>query len=297
MTDLNPIEANLLHQASRASVLTASVLVLVKTGAWLLTGSTSLLATLIDSTLDALASITNLVALSYAARPADQEHRFGHGKLESLAGLAQSLFITGSGLFLLQEAWKRLLHPQPLENPGIGTVVMLFSIVATFLLVRFQKKVIAVTKSVAIRADSLHYGADLLTNTAVLIALACDWLWDWEQVDPVLAIAIAFYVLYNAGEIAWESVQLLMDHELPEADRKIIMHLACSHPQVRGASNLKTRRSGNTTFVQFQLEIGGNSPLAEAHKITEEVEAQIKNSFPNAEIHIHQEPVLGQRNP
>ena len=288
------IAANLLRRATHASVATALVLVVIKLGAWLATDATSLLATLIDSSLDALASITNLVALHYALRPADHEHRFGHGKLESLAGLAQALFIGGSGIFLVSTALDHLVHPRPLVNTEIGIGVMIFSILATVLLLRLQRQVIRATDSTAIRADSLHYGTDLLTNGAVLLALAGDWLFDWERLDPIFALAISIYVLYSAFVIAWEAGQLLMDHELPESDRAVILHLAQNHPKVWKISELKTRRSGTTTFIQFQLEINGNSSLEEAHRITEEVECQIKEHFPNAELHIHQEPVAGK---
>ncbi|CAK0764029.1 Cation-efflux pump FieF [Gammaproteobacteria bacterium] len=283
--------AILLRRATRASVATALVLVLIKFGAWFTTGAMSILATLIDSGLDMLASLTNLVAMYYALRPADREHRFGHGKLESLAGLGQALFIGISGLFLVNGAIDRLRYPLPLTNTGVGIAVMIFSIVATFLLLRFQRRVIRATDSVSIRADSLHYGTDLLSNGAVLIALACDWLFDWERVDPVSALGIAFYVLYSAGQIAWEAGQLLMDRELPEEESEAIVRLAREHPLVRGIGELKSRRAGTTTFVQFQVEICGNVPLAEAHRVTNEVEHRIKQQFPNVELHIHQEPV------
>ncbi|CAK0761869.1 Cation-efflux pump FieF [Gammaproteobacteria bacterium] len=291
LSNVSPSEAGvLLRRASRASVATAMILVFAKLGAWLATGAASLLATLIDSLLDTLASLTNLLALHYALQPADREHRFGHGKLESLAGLAQALFIGGSGMFLISEALNRLFHPRPLTNTGIGIMVMVFAMIATYLLLRFQHRVIRVTSSTAIRADSLHYGTDLLTNGAVLVALAYERLFDWEYLDPILALGIAIYVLYSAGQIAWEAGQLLMDRELPELERELIVRLAREHPEVRGVSELKTRRAGTTVFIQFQLEICGSISLEKAHHVTEEVESKINAHFPNAEIHIHQEP-------
>jgi len=281
----------LLRRATQASVATALVLVLVKLGAWCITGAMSMLATLIDSGLDMLASLTNLIAVHYALRPADREHRFGHGKLESLAGLAQALFIGVSGVFLVTESIHRLWEPRPLTNTGVGIAVMVFSMAATFLLLRLQRKVIRATDSTAIRADSLHYGTDLLSNAAVLVALACDWLFDWERVDPLSALGIAVYVLYSAGQIAWEAGQTLIDRELPERERNAIKRLAREHPLVQGVGELKSRRAGTTTFVQFQLEISGSVPLVEAHRVTEEVEDKIKQQFPNVELHIHEEPV------
>lgn len=284
--------ATLLRYATYAAVTTAVILVLIKSGAWFATDSTSLLASLLDSGLDALASLTNLVAVHYALQPADSEHRFGHGKLEPLAGLGQALLISISGLFLVRTALHQLLHPYPLSHTPIGIAVMIISILATLWLVRLQRRVINATDSTAIRADSLHYATDLLSNAAVLIALTGDQLFGWKYLDPIFALAIALYILYSAWEIAWESGQLLMDRELPENDRELIVRLACQHPQVHGINELKTRRAGTTAFIQFQLEINATISLELAHRVTEEVEKQILEHFPSAEIHIHQEPVL-----
>ena len=142
--------ARLLRLATYWSVATAAVLIVVKLVAWLETGAVSLLASLIDSLMDAAASLMNLLAVRYALRPADEEHRFGHGKAESLAALAQAAFIIGSAVLLTFEAINRLVNPQALENPGIGIWVMVFAIVATLLLLSIQRYVVRETGSVAI---------------------------------------------------------------------------------------------------------------------------------------------------
>src|SRR5690606_26756911 len=163
--------ARLLKIATTASVATASLLVATKLAVWLLTGSVSLLASLVDSIMDVMASGVNLLAVRWALEPPDEEHRFGHGKAESLAGLGQAAFIAGSALFLVFQAADRFINPRPLEHLGLGIAVMLFSMVATALLIGLQRFVIARTGSVAIRADSLHYISDLLTNAGILVAL------------------------------------------------------------------------------------------------------------------------------
>src|SRR6266576_2031781 len=143
----------------------------VTVAAWLETGSVALLSSLVDSLLDAAASVVTLVAVRHAMSPADREHRFGHGKAEPLAVLGQSAFITGSAMLLLAEAVRRLLWPVPVENPPAGIGVMIFSIVLTIGLVLFQRYVLRRTGSIAITADELHYRGDLVLNLSVIAAL------------------------------------------------------------------------------------------------------------------------------
>src|SRR3990167_230032 len=168
--------SRLLHLAASASVLVAVLLMSIKAFAWWFSDSVSLLASLTDSALDALASLLNFIAVRYALQPADAEHRFGHGKAESLAGLGQALFIMGSAVFLLARAIDRMLNPQPLEQLDVAVAVMLVSIVLTFVLVLYQRYVIAKTHSPAIKADSLHYLSDLLTNAGIIVALLLSWV-------------------------------------------------------------------------------------------------------------------------
>lgn len=282
--------AGLMKLATYASVLTAAVLILAKLVAWIMTDAVSLLATLIDSCLDAVASVINLLAVRHALQPADAKHRFGHGKAESLAGLGQAAFITGSAFFLLLEGVQRLLHPQPLEVVSVGIWVMAFSIVATLGLVSLQTHVVNKTGSSAIKADSLHYRTDLLVNGGVVIALLLAAYGGWPGFDPVFAIAISLYILYSAWAIGREAVQLLMDHELPDEDRQRITEIVLEHPETRGIHDLRTRMSGTTAFIQLHLELDDGLSLLRAHAISDEVEAGIAAAYPNAEIIIHEDP-------
>lgn len=279
-----------LRLATRASVTTALVLIAAKLVAALLTGSVSVLASLIDSSMDAAASMINLLAVQYSLQPPDREHRFGHGKAEPLAGLAQAAFIAGSAAFLLVHAVNRLLHPQPIDEALVGVGVLLFSIVATLILLSFQRYVIRRTDSTAIKADALHYATDLLSNTATLLALGLA-LWGWPRADPLFALGIAVYILYSAGQIGYEAIQLLMDRELPPDVQARIKQIACDHPQVRGVHGVRTRRSGQTDFIQLHLVLDDHMPLVEAHHIADEIEAALMAAYPNADVLIHQDPV------
>ncbi|MDD3449114.1 MAG: cation diffusion facilitator family transporter [Gammaproteobacteria bacterium] len=282
-------QARLLRRATLASVVTASVLIAAKLVAWLLTGSVSLLASLVDSLMDVAASIINLMAVRYALEPPDAQHRFGHGKSEALAGLAQATFIAGSAVFLVFHAVDRLLHPVPLADLPVGIGVMVFAIAATAVLVAIQRHAIRHTGSTAIRADSLHYLTDLLANAGIIIALMLSML-GWQGVDPLIAILIAAYIFWSAWGIGREATHVLMDRELPEAVRERVTALALGHPEVRGVHDLRTRQSGLVKIIQLHLELDAWLPLREAHAMAKQVEREILAAYPEADVTIHQDP-------
>lgn len=279
----------LLRLATWWSVGTAVMLIVAKGIAWLHTGSVSLLASLIDSLMDAAASAINLVAVRWSLQPADEEHRFGHGKAESLAGLAQAAFICGSALLLLTEAVDRITHPRALEDVALGVWVMAFSILATLILLGIQRYTIRHTQSVAIKADSLHYFTDLLTNLSVIAALFLA-VSGWPMADAFFGLGIGAYILYGAISIARESVQHLMDRELPEEVQQQIADIVLENPQVRAVHDLRTRQAGQTRFIQLHIEMDGNMTLSRAHAIGDAVMHRLRKALPDADIIIHQDP-------
>lgn len=276
--------------ATYASVATATVLIAAKTAAWGLSGSVSMLASLIDSLMDALASIINVLAVRYALQPADSEHRFGHGKAESLAALGQATFIAGSAFFLLLHSVDRLLNPEPLAHTVVAIAVMVMSIVATLALVLFQRHVITQTGSVAIKADSLHYLGDLAANTGIIVALVLAG-YGWTGFDPVFALLIAGYVFYTAWNIGAEAAQHLLDRELPDPIRVHILSLAQAHPDVLGVHALRTRQSGPHKVIQLHIELDGAKTLMHAHRVAEQIESAIQQAYQGADVIIHQDPV------
>jgi cation diffusion facilitator family transporter len=281
--------AYLLKLATRASLAVASILIITKAIAWWLSGSVSLLAGLTDSVLDGAASFLNLLAVHYALRPADDDHRYGHGKAEAMAGMAQALFIAVSALLIGYQAVERLLQPQPLGDAGVGIAVMLLSLGLTVALLALQYKVIRETGSTAVRADSLHYRSDLLLNASILVALVLA-KYGWPQLDAFFGLGIALYILWSAWHIAQESTAILMDKELgPEVSEQMLA-LACAVPGVLGAHDLRTRMSGNHWFVQLHLELPGRLDLSAAHALCDEVEAAIKAHYPRAEVLVHADP-------
>jgi ferrous-iron efflux pump FieF len=287
----NPVMRDrLMRRATYASVTVAVVLIAAKLAAWLVTDSVALLASLIDSLLDALASLVNLFAVRQALTPADKEHRFGHGKAEALAGLGQAALIIGSALFLVVESIQRLISPQPVAYGLAGIGVMVFSILLTGVLVLYQRHVIRNTNSLAISADRLHYLSDLLTNLTVLVALAITSLPGFLWVDAVGALIVAAVVLKSAIDIVRGALDHLMDRELADEERERIKDVVRRHPEAAAMHDLRTRQSGNQIFIQFHLELDPEMPLRQAHAIAVEIEREVLVLFPGAEVIIHQDP-------
>ncbi|MFJ4047806.1 cation diffusion facilitator family transporter [Pseudomonas hunanensis] len=290
MTTTPAEHQRLLRLATRASLAVASILVLSKALAWWLSGSVSLLAGLTDSALDAVASFLNLLAVHYALRPADDDHRFGHGKAEALAGMAQALFIGVSAVLIGVQAIERLYTPQPLGDTAIGIVVMLLSLVLTVALLALQYKVIRLTGSTAVRADSLHYRSDLLLNGSILLALLLT-RFGWPQLDALFGLGIAFYILWSALQIARESTAILMDKALPGDVGEEMTALVLAVAGVKGVHDLLTRVSGNQWLVQLHLELPGQLPLHEAHSLCVEASRVIRQRYPQADVMVHADPV------
>lgn len=280
----------LARQATYASVSVALILIIVKIGAWAETGSVAILSSLVDSLLDAFASIVTLFAVRHSLVPADEEHRFGHGAAEPLAALAQSAFIAGSSVLLLVQAGERLLHPKPIESTNIGVSVMVFSIVATLILVTFQTYVIRKSESLAIKADSIHYKGDLIANVGVIGAILLTDMMGWVYADPLFGFGIAIFLIWSAKSVAMEAYDMLMDRELPEEERNRIKEIAIWHSDVLSIHDLRTRRSGPYRFVQMHLEFNGQQTLNRTHAVADAVEQQIMAEFPGAQVIVHQDP-------
>ncbi|PCI45475.1 MAG: divalent metal cation transporter FieF [Alphaproteobacteria bacterium] len=282
--------SRLMVRAANASVAVAFTLILIKTWAYNVSGAVSLLGSLLDSLMDILASLINLVAIRFAIVPADDDHRFGHGKAEAIAGLVQAMVIFLSALFLLIASGRKLINPEPVMAADQGIAVLVISIILTVLLVIYQRYVIRQTGSVAIAADHLHYSGDILMNFGVILALFLGGYMQYYFADPVVGILVAAYLLYNVRQIGQNSVDMLMDREMEEADKLKILNIIRAHTEVRGIHDMKTRKSGLNIFIQFHLEMDGDITLSEAHHISDDVEAEIIAQYPAAEVLIHADP-------
>ena len=279
-----------MRRAAMASLGVALFLVAIKVFAYFTSHSVAMLASLADSALDLFTAALNLFAIHEALAPADREHRFGHGKAEPLAGLAQGAFITASALFLVIQAVQRLLNPQPLEHGLAALIVMLVSIAMTIGLILFERSVIRRTGSIAVSADQTHYMGDLATNVGVVVAILLATQLGWMAADPIIALLVAAVLAMSAWLVFRSSLDQLMDHELPDREREKIKTIVRAHPEVINLHDLRTRKAGICTFIQIHIELDPQMALMDAHQVSDEVELELCQAFDQAEVIIHQDP-------
>lgn len=281
--------------ASAASVALAAALTLLKVAAAVYTGSLAVLSSMIDSLADIFASSITFVAVKFASMQATDDHRYGFGKAEAISALVQSAFVAGSGIFVLYDGIMRLFMRKTVGDPDFGIVVMVISLAATTALILFQKYVAKRTNSLAIAADSAHYTVDVVTNLAIIATLVVVKFWGIYWFDTVTALAVAGYLLLNAYKLACGAVSVLTDAELSDDIRKKVCRIVMENPFSQGIHDLRTRDLGGAYMFEFHLELDGDLPLSAAHEMTETVEDNLLDEFPNAQIIIHQDPVEEDR--
>ncbi|HTG39394.1 cation diffusion facilitator family transporter [Sphingomonas sp.] len=281
---------NVTARAAMASVATALFLLALKGYAAWTTSSVALLGSLADSALDVLASVVTLYGVRLAAQPADHDHRFGHGKAEALAALFQVALITASALAIGWRGVTAMGNDAPITDAGLGIAVSVVAIVATLLLVAYQKRIIAATGSVAVKADSLHYQGDILLNLSVIGALILDRYLGLAGADALFGIAIAAWLGFGAFKASAHAIDQLMDKEWPENERQRYIAVAVANPDVRGIHDFRTRRSGTRDFAQFHMNVDRNLTIVEAHDVVEAVEIALHRTFPKVEVLIHLDP-------
>lgn len=283
--------SRMVNHAALAATFVAITLFLIKFLAWWNTGSVSMLAGLVDSLVDIAASITNLLIIRYSLQPADEEHTFGHGKAESLAALAQSMFVAGSALFLLLTGIHHLAKPTTMQYPIFGIIIAFVALIFTLMLVIFQKWVIHKTYSQAVQADMIHYKSDILVYGAIITALLLS-SYGLKWADALFALLIGIWILYSALNMGYQAIQSLLDRALPNEEIEKIISLVNSWPGVIRINKLRTRQSGQTRFIQLHLEMDNDLTLSKVHHITTQVEKTLLKYFPSSDIIIRQDPYL-----
>lgn len=282
----------LIKLSTYIAVLGVFVIIIFKIIAWFATDSVTVLASLLDSSLDICVSIMNLMAVHYSLQPADRSHRFGHGKIEDIAVFLQAVFFGASGVWLIVVSIKRFFEPNNnLINSGkFAIAVLVFSTIITLGIVCFQRYVMSRAKSNVIEADSLHYFVDFLSGIAAITGIAVATFWQIPMFDSITAILIALYIVFTAITLLKKAFRNLMDHEMAEEEKQIIIDIIKSHKGILGFHDLKTRYAGMKPFIQFHLELDANMILKHTHQIITELENEILKKIPNAEIIIHQDP-------
>ncbi|MCX7342758.1 MAG: cation diffusion facilitator family transporter [Proteobacteria bacterium] len=281
---------HLANHATFAAVCTAIILVTTKTFAWWFSGSLTIQASLLDSSSDLLSSMINFFAVRYARKPANEEYRFGYGKAEALAGFLQSILIIASTFWMVWHAYQHHQMLEKISHHKLALLVMAISTILTLCLVIFQLYTIKRTNSIAVKADFLHYQADLLSNVAAIIALLAMSWFEIGWIDTVFGVGIAIFLLYGSIAILKQSFNILMDKELPKAIRQKIIQIIQSHTKVVDVHELRTRSAGHIDFIQLHITLDPSLSLKEAHVIGDEVEQTLQTSYPQSEILIHLDP-------
>lgn len=286
-----PERDRLTRSAALASSAMALFLVGLKGWAAWTTGSVAMLGSLADTLLDLAASLVTLYAVALSAQPADEEHRFGHGKAEAIAALMQTLLILASAAAILFRAVAVLIgKAAPVGAPELGMAVSLVCIATTLVLVWWQGRVVARTGSVAIATDRLHYSSDLVMNVAVIAALALEAWAGLHGADALFGVGIALWIGRSAVQSARHAVDMLMDREWLDDRRQALLATVRHCPGVTGVHDLKTRTSGATDFIQFHIWLPPEMTVAAAHAIVDGVEAKVLAANPGAEVMVHVDP-------
>ena len=277
--------------ASIGALGSAFILILIKSVGYSSSGSTAMLASLIDSIIDFAVSFVLFLAVRYSLKPADSDHRYGHGKIEGIAALFQSAFMICAAIFLIYEAYHKVKLPVEVTHHHISIGISLIAIALSIFVVTMQKYALMKAPSLLIEADKAHYKTDIALNISVILALLLDLKTDLRWIDPAFAALMALYFIYNAYRIGCNSINMLMDKELPHQIRAHILTLVHQYPQVHGVHDLRTRASGMAIHISFDVELNPDLSLREGHDIVRKLEHTLIGHYPNAEILIHMDPM------
>ena len=283
---------NAKQRAIQLSVGVASFLAFLKFSAGVLTHSLGILASGVDSLLDVFVSTINFFTLHKAEEPPDADHAYGHGKAESIAGLFQSLFIGVSGVVIIAESVRRLImQNHHVYRLDVGLGVMLFSIAASFVLVRRLKFVAKQNPSIVLDSETLHFSSDLFANLGVIVILLFVKMTGLAILDLLISLAIAFYIFWQSMNLLRRSIDELMDREIsPELHEKIKGIIFRHDPRIVDFHNLRTRRVGNKIFIDFHVVLRGEKSFKEAHRLTESLISAIEREIPDCDLTVHTDP-------
>ncbi len=274
------------------SIIVTLALTIVKTAVGLLTRSISVLSSALDSFMDVCSMTINFAAVRAADKPADEDHPFGHGKAEAVAGLFQATFIAASATFLIVQAFHRMIDGYILEDEAVGIAMMIAAIIASIFLTRMMRRAGRRTQSCALEAGALNFGADIWTNAGVLVALMLERWASVKNADPIISILISLYIVVSAIRVGHDAIAQLMDLSLPSESLAIIDGCIRAHgPMVKGYHRLRTRRVGAERQIEFHLEIDRNTSFEHAHTVTEAIIADIRHAIPGSHVTVHSDPV------
>lgn len=271
---------------------TATLLIVIKLFVGIMSGSVAVLASAIDSVLDLIVSAFNYFAITKAEQPANKKFNYGKGKIEALAAVIEGTVITVSGLFIFYTAIKKAIKSEPLEYLGNSILVMVISLVLTIALVIFLNYVAKRTRSMVVKSDALHYKTDVLSNGAILVSLVLIQVTGFEMIDSIMGVIISIYIIHSAYEIIRDGVYILLDASLDEEMVEKMRNFILEEKEISDFHYLKTRKSGNTNFVDVHLVFSPGISLMRAHHAGDRIEEKIKELIPDEEwvINAHLDP-------
>ena len=286
------MDADKLNRSAAIASISAALLLLgLKAWAAWSTGSTAMLGSLADTTLDLVASCVTLAGVWVAAMPADDKHRFGHGKAEAIAALFQVVLIAISALAIGARAIEQLWKGRSASSAEEGIAVSLAAIAVTLALLTWQRYVIRRTGSLAIQTDNVHYQSDVLLNIAVIVALSLEQYGGLTGADPLFGFGIAIWLIWSAWTASQQTLDQLMDHEWPAEKKERFLAILAENHDISGVHDMRTRTSGNRDFVQLHVWIDPNMKLGDVHAVMDEMESRLRAEFVDTEIIIHPEPI------
>jgi cation diffusion facilitator family transporter len=285
----NTLEKRAIH-AAKFSIYSNTSLVILKFIVGFQTGSVSVISEAAHSGSDLLASWIAYFSVSVSRKPADSEHPYGHGKLESLSGMAEALLIFAAAIWIIYEAINKLRHPVIIDKPGFGLTVMLVSAIVNILVSRYLYRTARQTDSLALEADAAHLATDVWTSFGVVIGLALVWITGIQIFDPIVAIMVALIITQAAYRLTKGAISLLMDVRLPDEDEALVSKILEDDQRVLGYHRLRSRKSGHARYIDVHVQFEDSMPFIEAHDLTEELEDKIRASLPEVEITMHSEP-------
>ena len=275
---------------ARLSVVSNTTLIVVKVIAGFLSGSVSIISEAIHSLMDLLASVVAFFSVRISDTPADENHPYGHGKFENISGVVEALLIFVAAFWIIYEAVKKIVHPEPVESIGIGLAVMILAAVVNTIVSRKLYRVARETGSVALEADALHLKTDVYTSAGVAVGLALLWITDFHLIDPIIAIFVALLILRESFELFNRAYSPLLDSALPAKEVEQIAAIIRSHCTDRMSfHNLRSRKAGNFRYIDFHLNLDPSLTVGAAHAICDQIEEDIKRVIPQTEVTIHVE--------
>lgn len=283
-------------RAARLSVIACSCLVALKLAVGLMIGSVSIVSEAAHSAVDLIAALMAFLSVRIAGRPADDDHPFGHGKIENISGTVEALLIFLAAYWILSEAWSKIRNPAEIESIWLGASVMLVSAVVNMLVSRRLFSIAQETESIALQADAWHLRTDVYTSLGVMLGLAAIWTGDrfsldLRMLDPIAAIFVSVLILRAALHLTAASARDLLDSSLPEDERDLIREKILSmKPDVRGFHAFRTRRSGSYRFAEFHILVDSEMSVEESHQLTDMLSDAIREHYPCSFVTIHVEP-------